>query len=285
MLCGAFARGALRRNPTAEQADAIAAMVKLVEVGWGQENPAFVQLFTSQFFPGATPEQMNSFNDIQRHSAPPRAAAKIVSAFTQLDASRYLSEVQAPTLVFHSRDDGRIPFEEGRYIAATIPHARFEPLDTGNHVPLEGEPAFKHLFDAIASFLPGPAAGGAFDEVPMLSKTLKWSVISLLIVGSIHFVAEAIAPGLREVFVPLSSRRYCSCSASGLATRWCSSAGTTVMSRLAGVILGVLPAVLDVVGFGMILGRGLEYGMLAGTLGFGMILFDSLVGGGFALSK
>ena len=167
VLCGAFARGALRRNPTPEQAEAIAAMIKLVEVGWGQDNPAFVQLFTSQFFPNATLAQMNSFNEIQRHSAPPRAAARIVSAFTQLDASRFLARVEAPTLVFHSRDDGRIPFEEGRYVAATIPRARFEPLDTGNHLPLEGEPAFRHFLDAVEAFLPGPAArdapGAPFD--------------------------------------------------------------------------------------------------------------------------
>jgi hypothetical protein len=39
-------------------------------------------------------------------------------------------------------------------------------------------------------------------EVPMLSKALKWPVISLLIVGGIHFTAEAILPGLREIFVP-----------------------------------------------------------------------------------
>jgi len=176
VLCGAFARGALRRNPSAEQAAAIGAMVKLVEVGWGQENPAFLQLFTSQFFPNATLAQMHSFNDIQRHSAPPRTAAKIVSAFTQLDASRYLSEIQAPTLVFHSRDDGRIPFEEGRYIAATIPHARFEPLDTNNHVPLEGEPAYEHLFGAVRAFLPGPtaggAAGGSFDGLTLREREI-----------------------------------------------------------------------------------------------------------------
>ena len=161
VLCGAFARGALRRNPSPEQADAIAAMVKLVEVGWGQENPAFLQLFTSQFFPQATLAQMHSFNEIQRHSAPPQVAAKIVSAFTRLDASEYLGQVRSPTLVFHSRHDSRIPFEEGRYIAATIPGARFEPLDTANHLPLEGEPAFTHLLGAVEAFLPRSAAGGA----------------------------------------------------------------------------------------------------------------------------
>jgi pimeloyl-ACP methyl ester carboxylesterase/DNA-binding CsgD family transcriptional regulator len=170
VLCGAFARGALRRNPSAEQAAAIDAMVKLVELGWGQGNPAFLQLFTSQFFPNASLAQMHSFNDIQRHSAPPRSAARIVSAFTRLDASAYLGQVQAPTLVFHSRDDGRVPFEEGRFIAASIPHARFEPLDTANHLPLEGEPAFAHFLDAVGAFLPRAAAGSAVEPFGRLTQ-------------------------------------------------------------------------------------------------------------------
>jgi DNA-binding NarL/FixJ family response regulator len=63
--------------------------------------------------------------------------------------------------VFHGRHDARVPFEEGRFIAATIPHARFEPLETSNHLPLEGEPAFRHFLDAVAAFLPQAEPGRA----------------------------------------------------------------------------------------------------------------------------
>ncbi|HEY2929050.1 alpha/beta fold hydrolase [Piscinibacter sp.] len=154
VLCGAFARGALRRDPSPEQAAAVAAMIKLVELGWGQANPAFLQMFTSQFFPSASLVQMHAFNEIQRHSAPPRAAAKIVRAFADLDATEHLAQVRAPTLVFHGRGDNRVPFDEGLHIAASIADARFEPLDTDNHLPLEGEPAFKQFLDTLAAFLP-----------------------------------------------------------------------------------------------------------------------------------
>ena len=54
---------------------------------------------------------------------------------------------------------------------------------------------------------------------------------------------------------------------------------------LAGAILGLLPVILDVVGFGIILGRGASQGLLAGVFGFGMILFGALIGSGFAQSK
>lgn len=42
VLCGAFARGALRRGPTPEQRAGIEAVCQLVEVGWGRPNAAFL---------------------------------------------------------------------------------------------------------------------------------------------------------------------------------------------------------------------------------------------------
>jgi hypothetical protein len=44
-------------------------MLTLMRLGWGKENPAFRQLFTSQFMPDATKEQIDWFNDLQRTPA------------------------------------------------------------------------------------------------------------------------------------------------------------------------------------------------------------------------
>ncbi len=154
VLCGAFARGPLQRNPSPQQVEATEAMVKLVEYGWGQSNPAFLQMFTSQFFPGATLAQAHSFNEIQRHATSPRVAARLIRAFAALDASAELSRVRAPTLVFHSHGDNRVPFEEGRFVATSIAGARFQPLDSSSHVPLPGEPSFQRVIDDIAAFVP-----------------------------------------------------------------------------------------------------------------------------------
>jgi hypothetical protein len=42
---------------------------------------------------------------------------------------------------------------------------------------------------------------------------------------------------------------------------------------------------LDIVGFGVLLGRGTQAGELAGIFGFAYILFGSLIGAGFVLSR
>jgi pimeloyl-ACP methyl ester carboxylesterase/DNA-binding CsgD family transcriptional regulator len=166
VLCGAFARGALRRDPSARQRSAIEAMAQLVELGWGHPNSAFLQMFTSLFFPQATPEQMRAFNMIQRKATSPRHAARILRALAELDAAPYLARVTCPTLVIHCRGDAVSPFEEGRFLAASIAGARLEPLDSRNHVPLAGEPSFDRMFDLLSEFLPGtPIVGSVFGEL------------------------------------------------------------------------------------------------------------------------
>lgn len=55
--------------------------------------------------------------------------------------------------MLHSPHDVRNPFEEGRFIAATIPGAKLEPFDSPNHTPLPGEPAYAHVQRSIVDFV------------------------------------------------------------------------------------------------------------------------------------
>jgi pimeloyl-ACP methyl ester carboxylesterase/DNA-binding CsgD family transcriptional regulator len=159
VLLDAFARGSLVRRPDAAQGEIIDAMARLVRAGWGQDNAAFRQMFTTQFFPGATREQADSFNELQRLSCSPEHAERLVRSNAALDASPWLAQVRCPTLVLHCRDDSRVPFEEGRFLASEIPNARLEPLQSANHVPLPGEPAFDQALALINDFVPAAATG------------------------------------------------------------------------------------------------------------------------------
>ena len=64
-----------------------------------------------------------------------------------------LSQVKVPTLVMHCRHDARVPFESGRRLAAGIPGARFVPLESRNHIMLEGEPALARFLEELRSFI------------------------------------------------------------------------------------------------------------------------------------
>ena len=152
VLFGAYARGVLRRDLTQQQRDEAETLVKLIRLGWGRDNPAFRQVFTSQFIPDGTREQHDWFNELERISASPENAACIVETLYGLDVTAEAQKVRVPTLVMHSRHDERVPFEEGRQIAALIPSARFVPLEGRNHVLLNGEPAWRRFLEEFRAF-------------------------------------------------------------------------------------------------------------------------------------
>jgi pimeloyl-ACP methyl ester carboxylesterase len=126
ILYGGFAVGRRKRNPTDK--DQHNAMLTLMRLGWGMDNPNFRQMFTGIFIPGATHEQANIFNELQRRTTSPECAARYFDVVGDLDITDLLAEVKAPTLVMHLRGDLITPFEAGRRLAAGIPGAQFVAL-------------------------------------------------------------------------------------------------------------------------------------------------------------
>ena len=153
ILFGGYAVGWAKRARSAAEKEQAAAMLTLMRLGWGQENPAFRQLFTSQFIPGGTKAQADWFNELQRVSTSPEDAVRNLIANGDTDVSALLAQVSVPTLVMHSRDDARVPFDLGRRLAAGIPGARFVPLPSVNHLILEDEPAFPRFLQEIRTFI------------------------------------------------------------------------------------------------------------------------------------
>jgi class 3 adenylate cyclase/pimeloyl-ACP methyl ester carboxylesterase len=153
ILYGGFAQGWKKRARTAAQMEEDAALLTLMRVGWGKENPAFRQLFTSQFIPDATKEQADWFNELERLTVSGDTAARIFEAAGDTDVTALLPQVRVPTLVMHARNDARVPFEAGRRMAAGIPGARFVALEGRNHLFFETEPAFKQFLEQTRFFL------------------------------------------------------------------------------------------------------------------------------------
>jgi pimeloyl-ACP methyl ester carboxylesterase len=153
ILFGGYAVGWAKRARSVAEKEQAAAMLTLMRLGWGQENPAFRQLFTSQFIPGGTKAQADWFNELQRVSTSAEDAVRNLIANGDTDVSALLAQVTVPTLVMHSRDDARVPFDQGRRLAAGIPGARFVSLPSRNHLILEDEPAFPRFLEEMRAFL------------------------------------------------------------------------------------------------------------------------------------
>jgi class 3 adenylate cyclase/pimeloyl-ACP methyl ester carboxylesterase len=153
LLFGGYAVGWAKRSRSAAEKEQDAAMLTLMRLGWGQENPTFRQLFTSQFIPGGSKAQADWFNELQRISTSPEDAVRNLIANGDTDVTALLAQVSVPTLVMHSHGDARVPFDLGRRLAAGIPGARFVPLASGNHLILEDEPAFPRFLQEIRTFI------------------------------------------------------------------------------------------------------------------------------------
>lgn len=170
VLSAPTARGTLRRpGATAAEKERFRAFVKLVELGWDAENPAFRQVQSTQMFPRATPVQVAELNELYRVSAPASQAARMIMATGEADVSMLLPRVTCPVLVMHVRGAALMPVDEARLIASSVPQARFVQVDANNYMPIEGEPAFTHMLDEIHAFLPRNAgasqAGLALGEL------------------------------------------------------------------------------------------------------------------------
>ena len=156
VLIGGCARGwRVKANPalTAQ----FEALLILMRTAWGGNNAAFRQIFTTSFFPDAHADQADWFNDLQRRTATPDNAARILSALGDIDVREELARIVAPTLVLHARGDTLMPFKDGLELAGGIAGARFVALESRNHMLLPGEPAWDRFAGELTRFVAGCA--------------------------------------------------------------------------------------------------------------------------------
>ena len=152
VLHGAYAQGRNKRSAAVEHETA-QALLSIMRQGWGRERSAFMRAFSSVYLPGGTREQIGWFAELQRMATSAENAARLRVACDDIDVRHLLGKVSCPTLVLHCRNDGVVPFDEGWRLAASIKKAKFVPLDSENHILLEGDPAWGTFVANIASFL------------------------------------------------------------------------------------------------------------------------------------
>ena len=119
----------------------------------------------------------------------------------------------------------------------------------------------------------------------MYVKTLKLPVISGVIVGLLHLISEAIWPDLNGLFQPAVVATVLVAFGVWVGYKAVQFGGNYTSVIVAGLIFAILPLFLQIVGFGLLLGRGMTAGLLGGVFGFDIALMGALIGGGFALSK
>ena len=154
VLCSCQSLGRLAGNPKPEQIEEVNARVKMIELAWPGEHPAYAQFSASLHIPKSTNEQKLAHNELLCGTTSAENAVALIKAIARSDLRELLPQIRCPTLVLHPRGNSIIRFEEGRKVAALIPSAQFVPLESRNHVLLDSEPAWKQFVAAYDSFLP-----------------------------------------------------------------------------------------------------------------------------------
>ena len=182
VLYGGYARGWTHRPDAPGRAE-YQAIIDLARTGWGKENPAFRQVFTSRFIPGGSAEQIEWWNDLCRRTTTPEIAVELLQSRADVDVKDLLAAVRAPALVIHARDDQVCPISEGRLLASGIPGAEFVELESSNHVLLEHEPAWQRFCETVLEFVGVAAArGGEHPAFAALSPRER-QILSLISEG------------------------------------------------------------------------------------------------------
>ncbi|AQT80213.1 helix-turn-helix transcriptional regulator [Mycolicibacterium litorale] len=111
------------------------AIVGAVRAHWGLGS----RVLSNIFLGSADDAEHDRFARLQRESATAETAAALLELVYRLDVRRYLPHVRQPTLVVHRRDDRAVPYRLGREVAASIPGAKFLPLQGNSHFPWHGD--------------------------------------------------------------------------------------------------------------------------------------------------
>ena len=122
-----------------------------LEETWGENADL------SSMWPNADAAEAAWFQRRGRAGLSPAGARDLILMNSEADIRHVLPAVQCPTLVLHRTADLDAHVEEGRYIAARIPGARFVELPGEDHVAFDDP---DQIIDEVEEFLTGarPAA-------------------------------------------------------------------------------------------------------------------------------
>ncbi|WP_019015742.1 alpha/beta fold hydrolase [Elioraea tepidiphila] len=140
-------------------AEQFADFVRKAEQSWGTGASL------ASFAPGLVHDPRFSawWARFERLSVSPTAAIALARMNATIDVRGVLGAIRVPTLVIHRREDARVKFAAGRFLAERIPGARFVELPGRDHPIWTGD--IDRVVDAIEEFLTGTHSAAASDRV------------------------------------------------------------------------------------------------------------------------
>ena len=150
VLYGSYA--SIMAAPWAVSRDQLAGFLTAIESHWGEgvlvrlnaprriDDKGFVQWF----------------GRLERAVASPSAIVALIRANYGIDVSHLLPSIRVPTLILHRTGDALVPVEAGRYLARSIPGAKYAELPGDDHMlQALDQDVLDVLLDRIEEFVTG----------------------------------------------------------------------------------------------------------------------------------
>ena len=171
VLVSSFAR--LRRGrdqPWGYEPDQTDGITRMFVDAWGTGQ------VLGSFFPSAQDDaaMLERFARYERNAARPGDVEAIIGMCAEIDVRAVLPTITVPTVVVHHAGDPMVVVENGRYLAESIPGARYIELDDADHISIREDAP--DAFDDIREFLTGTRAAPDFDRV--LATVLFTDIVS-----------------------------------------------------------------------------------------------------------
>jgi len=108
-----------------------------------------------------------------RQGTSPAGAIALMDLYREMDVRAILPAIDVPTLVLHRSGDRMVSAAQGRYLAETIPQARYVELRGEDHLPFTGD--FDPLLEEVEEFLVG--SRGARESERALATILFTDIV------------------------------------------------------------------------------------------------------------
>ncbi len=134
-------------------------MAPVIESGWGEG--VLVRVLAQNAGVVADPRLVAWWRRLERLSASPSAAARLLGATLQVDARPYLEDVRCPVLLLHDAGNTLVPEDGMRWLAERLPDARVRVVEDDRMVAyMPGD----RMLDEVEDFLAGTRSGGGRDR-------------------------------------------------------------------------------------------------------------------------
>ncbi|MBC8442070.1 MAG: adenylate/guanylate cyclase domain-containing protein [Deltaproteobacteria bacterium] len=153
ILFGAFARF----SSWIPNQEAMESFFQYIDNDWGRGES--LMMFAPTMENDPTFKQW--WGKFERLGGSPGSVKNLILMNSRIDIADILPSVKVPALVIHRRDDIAVDVEAGRFLAQSIPNAKYKELSGVDHVPWVGKSS-NQILNEMSMFLTG-----AFPQMEM----------------------------------------------------------------------------------------------------------------------